>query len=192
MSRCIRCGEEGPAYTFCVLEVQTLSLREISGERRVQALGLFHEWAVCGGCAEARLEASLRPGGRLVRKCLPFLLVLVAGIVLTAFARGENMVVRLLGPAAVFCGLSGSLSGCRGELARRKSWQALPREEALRQAAWACLLETAPKKDGENDLTYIPVDEMTSCLEPRELMERYDLLPAIAVKAGELMRGDTA
>ena len=47
------------------------------------------------------------------------------------------------------------------------------------------LLQTAPKKEGENDLTYIPATEKVLAMKNDDLMIEYKLLPAIAVQAWE-------
>ena len=80
-----------------------------------------------------------------------------------------------------------SIKRIRGQQAQSL---ALPREEAVKKAAWDCLLAAAPKKNGDNDLTYIPVDGETKALDQRELALRYDLLPAIAAQALERMAGE--
>lgn len=187
MAQCLICKGEGKGYPFRVLEVQTLHVRDFTGEKRVQALGEFRDWTVCGDCAVRWLEESLAPGKRLFKACLPFAIVLVAGVLLTVLVRSDIRALGLLGPAAIFCGLAGGISSARRILARQKELLALPREEALKRAAWECLLAAAPKKNEDNDLTYIPVDGETRALDKKGLCLRYDLLPAIAAQALERM-----
>lgn len=189
MAQCVVCKGEGEGDSFRVLEVQTLHVRDFTGEKRVQALGDFRDWTVCQSCAERWLEESLSPGKRLFKACLPFALVLVAGILLTILVRSDIRALGLLGPAAIFCGLAGVISSAKRILAQQKELQALSKEEALKRAAWECLLAAAPKKNEDNDLTYIPVDDKTKALDKKELVLRYDLLPAIAGQALERMKG---
>ena len=89
MSNCIHCGAGAADYPIRVLEVQTLHIREMGGERRVQALGRFQEYTICRSCAQAHLETILAPGKRLMRRMLPFAAVLAAGV--TALALGWGL-----------------------------------------------------------------------------------------------------
>ncbi len=190
MARCLKCKGEGEGCSFRTLEVQTLHVRDLNGEKRVQALGDFQSWTVCQDCARRWLEETQAPGKRLAKACLPFGLVLGVGILWTLLVRGEVLALRLLGPAAIFCGLAGLFSSIKRIRGQQAQSLALPREEAVKKAAWDCLLAAAPKKNGDNDLTYIPVDGETKALDQRELALRYDLLPAIAAQALERMAGE--
>ena len=191
MSACLKCGKDPADYPFRVLEVQTLHVRDITGEKRVQALGLFQDYGVCRDCARSRLETLRQPGREMGKKLLPFALIFVLGAILTvAFWFGEG-VLRLLGLAGLVCGVLGFVSGWKGLSTRQKEYAALSEEEALTRAAWECFLDAAPKKDGENDLTYIPVNRRTLAMKNGDLMIEYDLLPEIAIRAHELIHGKT-
>lgn len=185
MTRCLVCAGESKGYSFRALEVQTLHVRDYNGEKRVQALGSFRDWTVCEDCARRRLEETLSPGKRLAKACLPFLLVLAGGIFWMLLVHEEAFALRLLGPAAIFCGLAGTVSSVRRAVVQRAQFLKLPREEALKRAAWSCALSAAPNKNGDNDLTYIPVDEETQGLDWKQMVLRYDLLPPIAAQALE-------
>ena len=63
------------------------------------------------------------------------------------------------------------------------SLRALPEQEALTEAAWDVYLAEAPKKENENDLSYIPVNEKNRARKNGDLMILYHLLPEIAVEA---------
>lgn len=188
MASCLKCGKSGD-YPFRVLEVLTLHVRDLNGEKRVQALGDFLEFSVCTGCAREQLEQSLRPGKALGRRLLPFLAVLAFGLAVTAVCWTGEFALRLLGAAGIFCGIAGSASVLLAAGREKKSYAALPPEEALRRAAWACLLEAAPKKSGENDLTYIPVNPETLAMKNGDLAIVYDLLPAVAKQAWNWLHG---
>lgn len=188
MAQCIQCGSAAD-YDFRVLEVQTLHIRDISGERRVQALGRFQDFSVCRGCAEARLQQAARPAWPLVKKLLPFGLILILGGAMAILCRSEVPALWVCGLAGVVCGALGLFTGVRSWLSTRREYAALSPEKALQRAAWDCLLASAPKKDGENDLTYIPVNEETLARKNGDLMILYDLLPAVAQKAWNILHG---
>ena len=81
--RCIRCG--GPAaYPLRALEVRTLHVRSMGGERRVQALGDEKESAVCEACAKAQLGLALDPVKAAKPQLISFGAVIAAGIIIEA------------------------------------------------------------------------------------------------------------
>lgn len=188
MASCLKCGGPGD-FPFRVLEVHTLHVRDLDGEKRVQALGEFREYAVCASCAQARLDRALRPGGFLGKKLAPFLAVLVFGLAVTAVCWSGETALRLLGAAGVFCGAAGSVSVLQRAGREKRVFASLPPEGALRRAAWESLLEAAPRKAGDNDLTYIPVNPETLALKNGDLGIVYDLLPAVAKQAWNRLHG---
>ena len=183
MSVCLRCGREEAAHAFRALEVRTLAVRDLTGEKRVQALGRFVDASICRECAGKRLAEIAAPGRALGRKAGPFLLILLFGLGVTLLLRPAERAILLMGAAAVICGAAGLASSVREILRKKKEYRALPPEEAERRAAWESFLCTAPQKEGENDLTYIPVNEETLAMKNGDLMIAYRLLPAIAKEA---------
>lgn len=180
---CLKCGRPAE-YVFHVLEVRTLHLRDIFGEKRVQALGKSLGYAVCGTCAAARLDQIRRPWRGMAKSGTPFAAALALGIILISLLPTDgNAVLRLMGPAAAICGALGLAATVRDGFRRRNEFGALPGKEALTRAAWECLLETAPIKSGDSDLTYIPIDRKTLAMKDGDLMMFYHLLPQIAAQA---------
>ena len=183
--KCIRCG--GPAaYPLRALEVRTLHVRSIGGERRVQALGDEKESAVCEKCAWVQLELSLGPVKTAKTQLVTFGAVAAAGIVIEVvtflFLKGHQIGI-LLGLAALVCGGLGIYDALRRAKEKAASLRALPEQDALAEAAWDVYLAEAPKKESENDLSYIPVNEKTRARKNGDLMFLYHLLPEIAVEA---------
>lgn len=187
MAECLKCGAAAE-FPFRVLEVQTLHIRDLGGEKRVQALGLFQDYAICRDCAQAYLDRLAQRGG-VGKKLLPFLLVLLFGIIVSILCWSGATALRVMGLAAILCGIAGSVTTLQAARKKRAEFSKLPPEEQLYQAAWECLLEVAPRKDGDNDLTYIPVTPQTLKLKNGDLMIVYDLLPAVAKKAWDLLHG---
>ena len=192
--KCIRCGNPAD-YPIKALEVRTLHVRGLGGERRVQALGDEKESAVCSRCAREQLDLSLNPGRTVKKQILPFIFVLVAGLVIEAaaflFIQESRQVFILLGIAALICGGLGIYDSLRKAKEKAASLRALPETEALEEAAWDVYTAEAPKKENENDLTYIPVNEKTLRRKNGDLMILYRLLPEIAVETwNKLHKGD--
>ena len=181
--------------------MRTIHLREMKGERRVPGLGDFIELSACRACAQQRLDDIRKPGGALAKRLLPFIVIMLAGVVVAGMLTfGEGLlaslglsalagdgVLRLFGLAMLLCGGLGCFGNLGTFVETRGEYAALSDEEALLRAAWAVASEGAPKKSGDEDLTYIPVTERTLAMKNGDLMIEYKLLPDIAKRAHELM-----
>lgn len=186
--KCLSCEKPNPEYSFRVLEVHTLHVRDFDGERLIQALGDERIFELCAACVSEEVRASLFPAMRILRRCAGFVGVLAVGAVmsLTLTLSDEMIALRVLGPMCVFVGVSGIFARVKEILARRKVLESMSEPERLKASAWECVLKSAPKKFGDNDITYIPIDEAIS-LQPEELAVKYDLLPPIAAKVYEVI-----
>lgn len=190
---CLECKNTSPdELGFRTLEVHTLHIRDLSGERIVQTLGEFKYYRICRACASEEARAFLFPAKRLAAKCLPFALLLVVGIVLSVMLMTREVMtaVKALGPIALAVGLSGIFGKVKEILSERRKISGMSHDEALRYSAYKLVIKNAPKKYNDNDITYIPVSKETLNLSVNELSERYNLLPSIAAKAHELMKRD--
>ena len=190
--KCIRCGGQA-AYPIRALEVRTLHVRSMGGERRVQALGDEKESAACEACAKAQLALSLEPVKAAKPQLVTFGAVIAAGVLIEAvtflFLKGHQIGI-LLGIAALICGGLGIYEALRKAKEKAASLRALPEAEALEEAAWDVYLAEAPKKEGQNDLSYIPINEKTLARKNGDLMILYHLLPEIAVEAWKRIHGE--
>ena len=185
--KCIRCGGTPAAYPIRALEIRTLHVRSIGGEKRVQALGDEKHSAVCEACARKQLEVSLDPVRAAKPQLVRFGAVFAAGIVIGGatllFVKESRQVFLLLGLAALICGILGIYDVLRKAKEKNLSLSALPEAKALEEAAWDVFAAEAPKKEDINDLTYIPINEKTLRRKNGDLMILYHLLPEIAVEA---------
>ena len=189
--KCISCNNSQPEYSFRVLEVHTLHIRDFSGERLVQALGEEKVFSVCAACVSSEMRASLYPAGRILRKCSGFTLLFLAGLGLTLTLSLREVMpalnaLRLIGPLAAFVGVSGTIGKMREILTQRKILAGMSEPEARKFSAWQCVLNSAPKKYNDNDITYIPIDD-AQIFTPEELAVQYGLLAPISRKAYELI-----
>lgn len=189
-NKCVRCGGDA-AYPVRAIEVRTLHVRSIGGEKRVQALGDERESAVCEACARAQRELSLDPVKAAKPALLRFGAVFIVGILIIAaallFVRESRQVFILPGIAALVCGTLGVYEALRKAKEKAASLAALPEAEALEEAAWDVFTAEAPKKEDVNDLTYIPVNGKSLKRKNGDLMILYGLLPEIAVEAWKRM-----
>ena len=191
MADCLKC-ENTAAYSFRVLEVRTLHVRDITGEKRVQALGEFCDYAVCESCAAAHMAKVQNPTADTLRRCAVFGAVLTLGLALSAAFWRSGSALRLMGFSAIICGVLGLISSTQAARKHRQVYAGLDAEHAMALAAWEVLLERAPKKSADADLTYIPVNEKSLAAKNGDLMILYNLLPDIAVQAHRLLHGGSA
>ena len=98
------------------------------------------------------------------------------------------MIVALFATMQVMAQTSSATLTHDGKLSSFTGENAL--SEALEEAAWDVYLAEAPKKEGQNDLTYIPVNEKTLARKNGDLMILYRLLPEIAVEAWKRIHGE--
>jgi hypothetical protein len=184
--KCIRCGGE-TAYPIQALEVRTFHVRSVAGERRVQALGSEVTSGVCEACARTQLSLATDPLRAAKPQIIPFAAVFAAGILIEAgaflFIRQSRQVFILFGLAALICGVLGIWDAVKKAKEKDRALRAMPETEALEESAWDVFLSEAPRKENQNDLTYIPIDEKTLRRKNGDLMILYHLLPEIAVEA---------
>ena len=185
-NKCIRCGSRAD-WSVSALEVRTLPVRGLGGERKIQALGDEKQSGVCERCAQEQLNLSLDPVRAVRPQLVRFGAVFAAGLLIEAvtflFLKDNRQVFLLLGIAALICGMLGIYDFLKKAKEKSASLRAMPKTEALEEAAWDVFVDEAPKKEDINDLTYIPVSEKTRSRKNGDLMILYHLLPEIAVEA---------
>lgn len=186
---CIKCGSETADYHFRVLQVQTLHVRDLNKEKRVQALGGFEEYDVCAACAEAKYQAYMDNRAAIRKAVLLYGTMTLAGLLLCLFFWNGMAAIRMSGLGLTIGGGLCLYYGIHNAGAKKRELTAMSREDALYRCAWECLIDGAPKKNDINDITYIPVDVATLARKNGDLMILYDLLPEIAVQAHKRIHG---
>lgn len=187
---CIKCGKDHNDYHFRVLQVQTLHVRDLTGEKRVQALGDFEEYDVCASCARAKYDAYMDNRAAVKKAVLTWGLLALAGLVVTVLFWNGDSVYRLFGLGMLACGAMCLYGGVKSTGTKKREMTALGEEKALYRCAWECLMDGAPRKHDINDITYIPVDRETLARKNGDLMILYDLLPEIAIEAHKRIHAD--
>ena len=196
MSACLSCHRDagGQGFSFHVLPVRTLHIRDLGGERRVQTLDPFEDHVICEDCARKMLARSRSPlqTARPMLKRFGSIFLIGAGILAAdlLLLQGDR-VFLLLGLCALGCGVLGCGSALKDSRERSRTLGRMKEEDALAEAAWEAFLEAAPKKSGDEDITWIPVNERTLARKNGDLMILYDLLPEIAVEAWKRIHGET-
>ena len=189
---CMKCNRQTCDFTFRALEIQTFHVRDMTRHSKIQALGEFRDFSVCRQCAQEALSRHLNIRPAVIRTVLPFSLMIAAGLILTVlFWKGEGA-LRLAGLGITGCGILCMIGLLQNQLKGYRLYAGMDHEEALRRCAWECAEQQAPKKDGDNDLTYIPITEETLGRKNGDLMILYDLVPEIAVEAHKRIHADTS
>ena len=180
---CLKCDKPG-CYDFKVLEVRTLHVRDLPGEKRIQGLGDFKTYSICADCAKQYLTYLQEDHQKERHQYIIFGVIFLLGLLLSYFF-WDLGAIRLLGLAALVCGTFGVFSTYQKAKIQKSSYGALASSQQLEKAAYEYLLTLSPKKFNLDDLTYIPINEETLQLKNGDLMILYKLLPAIAVEAFE-------
>ena len=112
---CIRCGEPA-SRELRALQVRTLPIRSLAGEKRVQALGEEVTAHVCEACAAKQLNFLKDVRGAVRKKVLVFGGVLAGGIIITALTLllNRERILLMPGIGAVICGVLGRAGPVRG------------------------------------------------------------------------------
>ena len=190
---CVECKKDSPdALKFRILEVQTLHIRDFGGERIIQALGELKDYEVCRACTLEGVRAFVYPAGKIVKASLPFVGLVIAGVVLTLMLRFQENIpaLKAIGPLAVVVGVIGTCAKVREIWREHDAVSKMDHDNAVKYCAWKLLVSYAPKKYEDNDITYIPVEDVLT-LSPEELAVKYELLPAISRKAYEVIRSNS-
>ncbi len=188
--KCSKCGREHSDYQFRVLQVQTLHVRDFGKTSRVQALGGFEEYSICHTCAEEKYAVAMDVRGAVRKAALLYGSLMALGLVLTIFFWNGEGVLRLAGLGLLVGGGLCLVGGLQTATKQKRELLSLPKDKALYQCAWESMVDSAPKKEDVNDLTYIPVNEETLARKNGDLMILYDLLPEIAIRAHKRIHGE--
>ena len=98
-NKCIRCGSRAD-WSVSALEVRTLPVRGLGGERKIQALGDEKQSGVCERCAQEQLNLSLDPVRAVRPQLVRFGAVFAAGLLIEAvtflFLKDNRQVFLLL------------------------------------------------------------------------------------------------
>lgn len=183
---CNKCSKKG-TIDFRILSIRTLKIRDLDKEKRVQAIGDFSDHAICNECAEEKLNSLLHPAKLLLPKIFLYAIILLAGLLLLSVFISRDHVLAIFAASAILCGSLGIIYTIKENLQKANMYKSMEPQTAKEKAAWELLLETLPKKEGDNDLNYIPINTESLNLKNGNLMILYDLLPAIAKEAHELI-----
>jgi len=180
---CLNCHQDKLAYNFKALEVLTLHIRAYDGEKYVQALGEVVQLEICEDCLK-QFQDSLR-FKRYFKKIIPFILMIVLGLLLLQ-VKTDIDAIKLLASVSLLVGILACVYLFIDNQKLLNQLKEMDQEEARRYCAWLLATIKAPKKSGDNDITYIDIEEAKG-KEIKQLCLDYDLLPAIGKQASGII-----
>lgn len=187
--KCYICEHEA-GFHYQALEVLTFHIRDLSGHRRIQGIGEYVTGDVCRECAEKRLDDILHPFRKPTVIQIVMALVTALGIGLIASMHRYGMFYISTGVFFVVGGILYLVGTYRSASKKMAEFASYKQEEALDRAAWDLLEEKLPKKAGENNITYIPINPQTMKRKNGDLMVLYNLLPENAVEIHKQLHRD--
>lgn len=185
---CNNCQKEAD-FRYRVLEVQTLHVRSLKGDNRVQALGKFRDYGICRSCAEGKLKDVLEFSSEKKKYCFLSIIIIITGC-LILLRLGSEGITGFTGLFLILGGILIEYGTVSEWLNNRKEMLSLSAEERLKRAAWLELIATVPKKSIDSDISYIPVDSKTLNMKKGDFMVMYDLIPEIVEKAWSVINAD--
>lgn len=177
---CLKCKKE-TGNVRLLLEVQTLHIRDLNGERMVQALGSFLEAGVCEDCVDTAIREAANPEKRLIRLAARCACLFLGGMLLLAL--GKELPLRTVGAAAMVCGVSVWYGAYKKAMEERMLIRGKTKEELRQIYTLKSLQQSLPRKSLDSDLTYMEISADFLQTPPAVLAKQYGVLPKIAKKA---------
>ena len=169
------------------ITVRTLHIRGFGGVKRVQGIGKKVEGSVCENCIREEIDKALHPFGKdkqNIKRMALYGLLFAAGILLAVFVPGN--VIRLFGSAAALCGILCIYSDLQKIAERKRTTTSGSEEQNIEKYSLELIINNLPKKNGDEDLTYVPLDKSLTHTSLGDLCIKYNLLPEIAKEVRDI------
>ena len=184
---CLNCSKpiHSNDFSFKAIEIQTFAVRDLKGESKIQALGKTVTFHVCKDCAEKQYKNDSEFKVLNIPTAKNYIYLTVCGllIVLLSLVLIKHSLLTMLGAMAIIAGSLGSYEAIKKALVLSKELKTMSEDDRLESSAWRVVLNNAPTKDGDNDITYIPINNKTKEYKPGDIMVLYNLLPELAIEA---------
>ena len=180
MAECKGCAGKAD-IVLPLQEVLTLRVRGLDGEKRVQALGKEMEAGLCHACLDQYIGKLAEPKEEIRKAALMYGGIALAGLAMLfipASAMGFNF--RLPGAGALAISALGFIRRYQAIQVRKAAVVSASTEENRKAYTIEYLHTLLPKKEGENDLSYVPLTDREAAMNIGTLAAAYGLLPGIA------------
>lgn len=185
MYQCLICkGNVDHIHSF--ITIRTLHIRSFGGVRRIQGLGNIVEGSVCKNCIERGINNALHPFKNInnLKKFALYVIMSVAGVLMAVFAAED--VIRLFGAGAALCGILCFLGDMKKINEQKRKTAYINEQQNYRRFSMELAANSLPKKNGEEDLTYIPLEIALASAPLGDLCAEYNLLLDIAKEVRNL------
>ena len=180
MAECKGCAGKAD-IVLPLQEVLTLLVRGLDGEKRVQALGQEMDAGLCHACLDQYIGRLAEPKEEIRKAAMMFGGIALAGLAMFFIpASSLGFDFRFPGAGAFAIGALGFIRRYQAIQERKKAIVCAGTEENREAYTLECLHKLLPKKEGENDLSYVPLRDREAAMNIGTLAAAYGLLPGIA------------
>ena len=180
MAECKGCAGKAD-IVLPLQEVLTLRVRGMDGEKRVQALGQEMEAGLCHACLDQYIGRLAEPKEEIRKAAMMFGGIGLAGLAMFFIpASSLGFDFRFPGAGAFAIGALGFIRRYQAIQERKKAIVCAGTEENREAYTLECFHKLLPKKEGENDLSYVPLRDREAAMNIGTLAAAYGLLPGIA------------
>jgi hypothetical protein len=185
MGKCLICkANVKDVQSF--LTIRTLHIRNFSGTSRIQGVGRIVEGTVCDDCIHRQINNTLHPVKQSLKKLVQYAALTAAGILIAAFI--HDNVIRIFGASAALCGILCLYSDLKKALEQQKITKNNNDEQNHAFYSYSLIINNLPRKNGEEDLSYIPLNAGLAAESPESLCIQFGLLPEIAVEVRDIAK----
>ena len=180
MAECKGCAGKAD-IVLPLQEVLTLRVRGLDGEKRVQALGQEMEAGLCHACLDQYIGRLAEPKEEIRKAAMMFGGSGLAGLAMFFIpASSLGFDFRFPGAGAFAIGALGFIRRYQAIQERKKAIVCAGTEENREAYTLECFHKLLHKKEGENDLSYVPLRDREAAMNIGTLAAAYGLLPGIA------------
>ncbi len=183
MGTCVRCKKNGGSFDFQVVEVRNLTIRNnntlqpsLAGKySRYQELGNIKTMSVCEDCIRRKLDYINNPVKGYFHDGFSAILCLVLGILMVLRFMGKDNFMTIIGALIVFAALHRTVDYFTKAKSKKANFAKYSENNARFIAAWDCVVESAPKRDGNTRVFYIPITDATMKMSAKDFKAYYRL-----------------
>lgn len=179
MGCCIKCSNDSnDSMSFEVMKVSHFKDRNPSGKGLVlvQKLLGFEEMSVCSSCIDGKLAQINNPWSLFIDKFKTTIFTLIVGVALLVYSWGTKDAALFVGVFCVVFFFVKLWRFLKAGYKKKDSFSRFSENNARFVAAWECLSEVAPRKDGEgHGVFYIPITKATYDMSAEDFSRYYRL-----------------
>ena len=194
---CIRCKRNEGSFSFRAVEIQEFYIAGKSGfmrsQRRnpekTQTISGFKEFCACDECIDRKLKDIMNPMHGFMSQFKIGFIVLAFGIVILAMYGGKDNVYTIGGVILVAIALLRAYSFFRKARARRAQYLKMSEMNRRFVTAWECISESAPRREGDHSVFFIPVSSATEKMSRDDFSKYYKLTHENAAEFYRMIHG---